>query len=150
MRYDCYDSLFESSSGHYAKWFGADGQEYFWDDIDTSECDINDQTWRYAEGTLTSTTYGMSAFPPAYFYYGDTGATTEQGIHYLGDLRCVREISCGNILSLNPGVIGDNSNSNECTVGMLMTSITFSVCGVKCDVGYTEALGNIECQEDGT
>eukprot|EP00494_Astrolonche_serrata_P034204 UN34473 len=37
FRYDCIDSLFNSSSGHYAKWVGADGESYFWDDIDTSE-----------------------------------------------------------------------------------------------------------------
>ena len=87
--YDCYHSLMS-----YADWVGADGNSYLWQDIcggvasGGCECDTNDATWRSDSGTLTSSTYGLSAFAPAEFRFGDLGNTDEAGYLTLGPLRC--------------------------------------------------------------
>ena len=105
--YDCYHSILSAyddsdaayiystyGGGYtYADWIGADGNSYLWEDIcggtgyGLCQCDSNDNTWREDSGMLTSSTYGITAFAPAEFRFGDL-TDTEQGLITLGPLRC--------------------------------------------------------------
>ena len=96
-RYDCKGSITYHGGDPRADWVGAGGQSHLWQDIcgvDSSgahqacPCDANDNVWRADSGTLTSTTYGMAAFPPLRFRYGDLGDSGEAGKLTLGPLRC--------------------------------------------------------------
>ena len=55
------------------------------------DCDIHDSVWREISGTLTSTTYGMKAFPPKTFQHtlGSPTGGGGEGKITIGKLKCL-------------------------------------------------------------
>jgi hypothetical protein len=93
-KYRCIGSVTthsQSPGNPYADWKGNNGKYNGWADIcptGTCPCDVNDYVSRYDQGTLTSKTYGIAAFPPHSFRHGDKTAPSEQGYLTLGPLKC--------------------------------------------------------------
>jgi hypothetical protein len=86
----------------YGRWKGNDGKTRGWDDFPTCTAagnslyatdkpcknDQNSGPDTVDEGTLTSTTYSMFAFPPTQIQLGDLGSASEIGKLQVGKLKC--------------------------------------------------------------